>query len=91
MGGRIRDTHATGRGSLVVAGTAGYSVGNLHVPGYPLAWEGEDVCPRVHSKFANPLQVIYILNIYLSLFISFNFNSLFYFHFSFFIFIHSSF
>ena len=28
-GGRIRDTHATGRGSLVCAATAGYCVGNL--------------------------------------------------------------
>jgi phosphoribosylformylglycinamidine synthase len=38
-GGRIRDTAATGRGSLVIAGTAGYSVGNLQIPGYPLPWE----------------------------------------------------
>ena len=32
-GGRIRDTHATGKGSNVVAGTAGYCFGNLHIPG----------------------------------------------------------
>ncbi len=38
-GGRIRDVNATGRGSLVVAGTAGYCVGNLQIPGYDLAWE----------------------------------------------------
>ncbi len=38
-GGRIRDTHATGRGSLVVAGTAAYCVGNLRLPGYDLPWE----------------------------------------------------
>lgn len=31
-GGRIRDTHATGRGSIVVASTAGYCVGNLKLP-----------------------------------------------------------
>ena len=37
-GGRIRDVHATGQGSLVVAGTAAYCVGNLRVPGYPLPW-----------------------------------------------------
>ncbi len=41
-GGRIRDTHATGRGSLVVAGTAAYCVGNLHLPGYELPWEDPD-------------------------------------------------
>ncbi len=38
-GGRIRDVQATGRGSLVVAGTAAYCVGNLHIPGYQLPWE----------------------------------------------------
>ena len=31
-GGRIRDTHATGIGSTLVAGTAGYVVGNLQMP-----------------------------------------------------------
>ncbi len=41
-GGRIRDTHATGRGSLVVAGTAAYCVGNLRIPGYPLPWENDE-------------------------------------------------
>ncbi len=38
-GGRIRDVHATGRGALVVAGTAAYCVGNLRLPGYELPWE----------------------------------------------------
>ena len=41
-GGRIRDGHATGRGSLVVAGTAAYCVGNLNLPDYELAWEDGD-------------------------------------------------
>ncbi|MBD3873209.1 MAG: phosphoribosylformylglycinamidine synthase, partial [Acidobacteria bacterium] len=40
-GGRIRDVQATGRGALVVAGTAGYCVGNLQLPGYQLPWEDE--------------------------------------------------
>jgi len=31
-GGRIRDVQATGRGAHVIAGTAGYSFGNLHIP-----------------------------------------------------------
>jgi phosphoribosylformylglycinamidine synthase len=31
-GGRIRDTHATGSGSMMGAATAGYCVGNLHLP-----------------------------------------------------------
>ncbi|XP_026502700.1 phosphoribosylformylglycinamidine synthase-like, partial [Terrapene carolina triunguis] len=31
-GGRIRDVQCTGRGAHVIAGTAGYSFGNLHIP-----------------------------------------------------------
>ncbi len=38
-GGRIRDVQATGRGGLVVAGTAAYCVANLLIPGYDLPWE----------------------------------------------------
>ncbi|HPP41843.1 MAG TPA: phosphoribosylformylglycinamidine synthase [Syntrophorhabdaceae bacterium] len=41
-GGRIRDVQATGRGGLVVAGTAGYCTGNLLIPGYDLPWETKD-------------------------------------------------
>eukprot|EP01127_Copromyxa_protea_P020281 TRINITY_DN675_c0_g1_i1.p1 TRINITY_DN675_c0_g1~~TRINITY_DN675_c0_g1_i1.p1 ORF type:complete len:1177 (-),score=273.79 TRINITY_DN675_c0_g1_i1:121-3651(-) len=55
-GGRIRDTHATGRGSLVVAGTCGYSVGNLHIPEYDLPWEDKEfVYP---TALAKPLEII---------------------------------
>lgn len=32
-GGRIRDVQAVGRGGHCIAGTAGYSVGNLQIPG----------------------------------------------------------
>lgn len=32
-GGRIRDVQAVGRGGYCIAGTAGYSVGNLAIPG----------------------------------------------------------
>ncbi|RMG01976.1 MAG: phosphoribosylformylglycinamidine synthase, partial [Nitrospirae bacterium] len=54
-GGRIRDVHATGKGSLVIAGTAAYAVGNLRIPGYPLPWEPEDfVYP---TNLATPLQI----------------------------------
>jgi len=38
-GGRIRDIQGTGRGGLVVAGTAAYCVANLKIPGYDLGWE----------------------------------------------------
>lgn len=38
-GGRIRDVQATGRGAHVVAGTAGYSFGNLLLDDYELDWE----------------------------------------------------
>lgn len=32
-GGRIRDVQSVGRGGYCIAGTAGYSVGNLYIPG----------------------------------------------------------
>ena len=37
-GGRIRDTHATGIGSIMGAATAGYCVGNLRMDGCALRW-----------------------------------------------------
>lgn len=54
-GGRIRDVHATGRGSLVVAGTAAYCVGNLNIPGYSLPWE--DPSFQYPPNLALPLQI----------------------------------
>lgn len=54
-GGRIRDTHATGRGSLVVAGTAAYCVGNLRIPAYPLPWEDPAFC--YPANLASPLEI----------------------------------
>lgn len=54
-GGRIRDVHATGRGALVVAGTAAYCVGNLRIPGYELPWEdGGFAYP---GNLASPLEI----------------------------------
>ncbi|CAJ0598234.1 unnamed protein product [Cylicocyclus nassatus] len=38
-GGRIRDTHATGKGSHEIAGVAGYSFGNLNLSNYTMPWE----------------------------------------------------
>ena len=54
-GGRIRDGHATGRGSLVIAGTAAYCVGNLRIPGYCLPWE--DASFEYPPNLASPLQI----------------------------------
>ncbi|MEJ2695649.1 MAG: phosphoribosylformylglycinamidine synthase [Candidatus Sulfobium sp.] len=54
-GGRIRDVQATGRGALVIAGTAAYCVGNLRIPGYDLPWENEGfVYP---PNLASPLTI----------------------------------
>ncbi|MGA7276924.1 MAG: phosphoribosylformylglycinamidine synthase [Desulfocapsaceae bacterium] len=53
-GGRIRDVQGTGRGGYVIAGTAGYCVGNLQIPGYPLSWEQEHKQP---ANLATPLQI----------------------------------
>lgn len=55
-GGRIRDVHATGRGSLVVAGTAGYSTGCLNIPDYYIP--GELVGLQYPSNLATPLQIL---------------------------------
>ncbi|MEW6675306.1 MAG: phosphoribosylformylglycinamidine synthase [Nitrospirota bacterium] len=54
-GGRIRDIQATGRGSLVVAGTAAYCVGNLLIPGYQLPWEDHSF--EYPGNLASSLQI----------------------------------
>lgn len=58
-GGRIRDVQAVGRAGLVVAGTAGYSVGNLHIPNYSLEWENVNTESFVYpSHMAKPLDIL---------------------------------
>ncbi|XP_063791223.1 phosphoribosylformylglycinamidine synthase isoform X2 [Pseudophryne corroboree] len=54
-GGRIRDVQSTGKGAHVIAGTAGYCFGNLHIPGYSLPWE--DTSFQYPNQFARPLEV----------------------------------
>jgi len=54
-GGRIRDVQATGKGGLVVAGTAAYCVANLLIPGYDLPWE--DKKSMYLSSLASPLTI----------------------------------
>jgi len=55
-GGRIRDVQATGRGGLVIAGTAGYCTGNLNIPGYIIP--GEDNKFFYPSNLASPLKIM---------------------------------
>lgn len=45
-GGRIRDVQCTGRGAHVVAGTAGYCFGNLHIPG-PVSFPSRHLCFQI--------------------------------------------
>uniref|UniRef100_A0A8B9HZA3 Phosphoribosylformylglycinamidine synthase n=1 Tax=Astyanax mexicanus TaxID=7994 RepID=A0A8B9HZA3_ASTMX len=54
-GGRIRDVQSAGQGGHVIAGTAGYCFGNLHIPGFSLPWEEDGW--EYPSTFAPPLQV----------------------------------
>ncbi len=54
-GGRIRDIEATGRGGLVIAGTAAYCVGNLLITGYELPWEDKSF--NYPSNLATPLEI----------------------------------
>jgi len=42
-GGEIRDEGATGIGSKPKAGLAGFSVSNLHIPGFEQPWEAGDI------------------------------------------------
>jgi phosphoribosylformylglycinamidine synthase len=53
-GGRIRDVQGTGKGGFVIAGTAGYCVGDLNIPGYPLSWEHSYDRP---DNLASPLDI----------------------------------
>ncbi|CAD5113783.1 DgyrCDS2951 [Dimorphilus gyrociliatus] len=55
-GGRIRDVQATGRGANVVAGSAGYSFGNLLLDDLDLPWE--DKSAIYPPNFAKPLDII---------------------------------
>ncbi|RZF42064.1 hypothetical protein LSTR_LSTR006657 [Laodelphax striatellus] len=55
-GGRIRDVQAVGRGGHCIAGTAGYSVGNLNIPEYNLPWEDKSF--NYPSNFAKPLEIL---------------------------------
>ncbi|PAN26759.1 hypothetical protein PAHAL_5G036500 [Panicum hallii] len=55
-GGRIRDTHATGKGSFVVASTAGYCVGNLRIESSYAPWEDPSFSYPVN--LASPLQIL---------------------------------
>ncbi|XP_018567396.1 phosphoribosylformylglycinamidine synthase [Anoplophora glabripennis] len=55
-GGRIRDVQSVGRGGYCIAGTAGYSVGNLHIPGYDLPWEDKSF--EYPLNFAPPLEIL---------------------------------
>jgi len=54
-GGRIRDGKATGRGAEIIAGTAGYCVANLLIPGYDLPWEGK--ASAYPFDLARPLEI----------------------------------
>ncbi len=54
-GGEIRDEAATGRGGRPLAGLIGFSVSNLHIPGWTRPWEQS----RSHSPWlATPLQIM---------------------------------
>ena len=59
-GGRMRDTHATGIGSLLTAGTAGYCVGNLRMEGNAMPFESETEVKdfKYPSNLADPLRIL---------------------------------
>lgn len=55
-GGRIRDVQATGRGGLMVAGTAGFCTADLRIPGYAIP--GENLNAKYPSNLASPLTIM---------------------------------
>jgi len=55
-GGRIRDGHATGRGALVIAGTAGYCTAALNIPDHSIP--GEPSGTTYPFELASPLVVL---------------------------------
>ena len=56
-GGRLRDVMATGMGAHCIAGTAGYCVGNLNIPGYELPWEKSNSSFQYPGNLARPLDI----------------------------------
>lgn len=54
-GGEIRDEGATGRGAKPKAGLTGFSVSNLHIPGFEQPWETEHGRP---SHMASALTIM---------------------------------
>lgn len=55
-GGRLRDVQAVGRGGVPIAGTAGYCVGCLNIPGYDTNFENRFW--KYPKTFAPPLQIL---------------------------------
>ena len=55
-GGEIRDEGATGRGARPKAGLTGFTVSNLHIPGFTQPWE-RDGCGRPR-RIASALQIM---------------------------------
>jgi phosphoribosylformylglycinamidine synthase len=55
-GGRIRDVQATGKGALVIAGTAGYCTGNLNIDDHKIGGEKKGL--DYPSNLASPLQIM---------------------------------
>ena len=54
-GGEIRDEAATGRGAKPKAGLTGFSVSNLHIPGFEQPWEREYGKP---ARIASALDIM---------------------------------
>lgn len=54
-GGEIRDENATGRGSKPKMGLTGYTVSDLHIPGYTQPWEKDRIIP---DRISSPLDIM---------------------------------
>lgn len=56
----MRDVQGVGRGGIPIAGTAGYCVGHLNIPGYDMPYESKT--NEYPPSFSSPLKVYHIVS-----------------------------
>jgi len=62
-GGEIRDEGATGRGAKPKAGLTGFSVSNLHIPGFEQPWERPTGAEAENGSYGRPNRIASALQI----------------------------
>jgi phosphoribosylformylglycinamidine synthase len=55
IGGQLRDRFSMGKGSMTIAASAGYCMGNLNISGYGLPWEDNSL--EIPGNLASPIDI----------------------------------